>query len=145
MFVRDLDEQMRLRFKALDETSTVRLAAEALANPRLGLVVVRGPDERPTGVVSKSDLVRHLAQAGLVELPVTAVMTRTVITGSPADDLHETWQYMVRQRLQNLSVVGSDHQLVGTLDIRDALSAILKSEERQEEALINYIAGNGYH
>ena len=64
MFVRDLDEQMRLRFKALDETSTVRLAAEALANPRVGLVVVRGPDERPTGVVSKSDLVRHLASIG---------------------------------------------------------------------------------
>lgn len=145
MFVRDIGEQLRARFKALDELSSIRVAADALANPLLGLVIVRGADERACGVVSKSDLVRHLAQAGRVELPVTEVMTRTVITASPADDLRETWQYMVRQRLQNLPVVGSDRKPVGTLDIRDALSAILKLEENQEEALINYIAGNGYY
>lgn len=145
MFVRDLTEQTRSRFKALDETRSVRVAADALANPRLGLVVVCSTDERASGVISKSDLVRHLAVAGHVGLPVTKVMTRTVITASPADDLRETWQYMVRQRLQNLPVVGPDGRPVGTLDIRDALSAILAIEEKQEEALINYIAGNGYH
>jgi CBS domain-containing protein len=145
MFVRDLTEQTRSRFKALDETSSVRVAADALASPRLGLVIVCSADERASGVISKSDLVRHLAVAGHVDLPVTKVMTRTVITASPADDLHETWQYMVRQRLQNLPVVGPDGRPVGTLDIRDALSAILAIEEKQEEALINYIAGNGYH
>lgn len=145
MFVRDIGEQLRARFKALDEMSPIRAAADALANPLLGLVIVRGPDERACGVVSKSDLVRHLAQAGQVELPVAEVMTRTVLTASPADDLRETWQYMVRQRLQNLPVVGSDRKPVGTLDVRDALSAILKLEENQEQALINYIAGNGYY
>jgi signal-transduction protein with cAMP-binding, CBS, and nucleotidyltransferase domain len=145
MFVRDLAEQTRARFRALEETSAVRLAADALANTHLGLIVICGSDELASGVVSKSDLVRHLAQGRHVDLPVSEVMTRTVITASPADDLHETWQYMVRQRLQNLPVVGSDRRPVGTLDIRDALSAILKIEERQEEALINYIAGNGYH
>jgi CBS domain-containing protein len=143
MFVRDLTEQIRTRFKALGETSSVRMAADALADPRLGLVIVCGADERARGVVSKSDLVRHLALAGHVELPVTAVMTRTVITASPADDLHETWRYMVDRRLQNLPVVGPDDRPVGTLDIRDALSAILALEESQEAALINYIAGNG--
>lgn len=145
MFIRDLGDQLRDRFKSLDEMAPVRVAADALANSRLGLIIVHGPDERASGVVSKSDLVRHLAQAGHVDLPITEVMTRTVITASPADDLHETWQYMMRQRLQNLPVVGSDRKPVGTLDIRDALSAILKLEENQEEALINYIAGNGYH
>lgn len=145
MFVRDLAEQTRARFKALDESSSVRAAAEALATPRLGLVIVQGPDGRTSGVVSKSDLVRHLSRAGAVELPITVVMTRAVITISPADDLHETWQYMVRRRLQNLPVIGSDHKPVGTLDIRDALAAILSMEEDQEEALISYIAGSGYH
>ena len=145
MFVRDLSAQTVDRFKTIDETSTVQAAADALANPRLGLVVVQNADRRAGGVVSKSDLVRHLARALSVTLPVTAVMTRTVITVSPADDLHETWQYMVRQRLQNLPVIGPDRRPIGTLDIRDALAAILQQEESQEQALINYIAGNGYY
>lgn len=145
MFVRDLNEQLRARFKSLDELSTVRAAADALARPSLGLIVVCGADETASGVVSKSDLVRHLSQAGHVELPITEVMTRSVVTASPADDLHEAWRFMVRQRLQNLPVAGPDRKPVGTLDIRDALLAILEIEENREEALINYIAGNGYH
>jgi CBS domain-containing protein len=145
MFVRDLAEQILGRFRLIDEASTVQVAADALANPRLGLVVVQDAEQRASGVVSKSDLVRHLARAESVALPVTAVMTRTVITVSPADDLHATWQYMVRQRLQNLPVVGPDRRPVGTLDIRDALAAILEQEESQEQALINYIAGYGYN
>jgi len=145
MFVRDLGDQLRIRFSALGEMAPVLAAADALTNSRLGLIVICGPDERASGVVSKSDLVRHLAQAGQVDLPVAKVMTRTVITASPTDDLHETWQHMMSQRLQNLPVLAPDSRPIGTLDIRDALSAILKLEESQEEALINYIAGNGYH
>ena len=145
MLVRDLSVQLLNRFGTLGEMDTVLTVADMLTNSRLGLVIICGPDERASGVVSKSDLVRHLARAGHANLPVTEVMTRKVVTTSPAANLHETWQYMVRQGLQNLPVVESDGKPLGTLDIRDALSAILKHEEQQEEELISYIAGNGYH
>jgi len=145
MLVRDLHEQTSGRFRILDEESTVQAAADALAAPRLGLVVVRDASRHTSGVVTKSDLVRHLARARAVTLPVTTVMTRTVITASPADDLQATWEQMVRRGLQNLPVIGPDRRPIGTLDIRDALAAILRQEESQEQALINYIAGYGYH
>lgn len=145
MFVRDLHEQTSGRFRILDEESTVQAAADALVAPRLGLVVVRDARRQTSGVVTKSDLVRHLARAKAATLPVTTVMTRTVITASPADDLQATWKQMVRRGLQNLPVIGPDCRPIGTLDIRDALAAILRQEESQEQALINYIAGYGYH
>lgn len=144
MFVRDLSAQTLGRFKLVDETSSVQAAAAALANPGLGLVVVRSAGEQACGVVSKSDLVRHMARGGDVTWPVTAVMTRAVVTATPTDDLHEAWHQMVRRRLQNLPVIGPNREPIGTLDIRDALAAILKHEETQEQALINYIAGYGY-
>jgi len=122
----------------------VQAAADAFANAQLGLIVVCGEGEVARGVVSKSDLVRHLARAGQVGEPITKVMTRRVIFASPTDDLHATWQVMVRRHLQNLPLVDALRRPVGTLDIRDALEAILKQEEQQEDQLVNYIAGNGY-
>ena len=71
-------------------------------------------------------------------------MSRAVVFASATSDLRQTWQLMVQRRLQNLPLLGASGRPIGTLDIRDALEAILSNEERQESELINYIAGNGY-
>jgi CBS domain-containing protein len=144
MLISALAGATQARFKALDEKSSVREAADAFSDPQIGLIVICGKDGQTTGVISKSDLVRHLARAGRIGIPVVEVMTRSVVCASSAEDLHETWQLMIRQRLQNLPLVDAARKPVGTLDIRDALEAMLKAEERQEDQLINYIAGYGY-
>jgi len=144
MRISALAETTRARFKVLDQLASVQAAADAFANAQLGLIVVCDRGEVARGVVSKSDLVRHLARAGAVSEPITAVMSRRVVFASPEDDLHATWQVMVRRNLQNLPLVDALRRPVGTLDIRDALEAILKAEEQQEDQLVNYIAGNGY-
>lgn len=144
MMLGDLAEATSMRLRSLGEHHTVRLAADAFADSRLGLLIVSGTDDQVKGVVSKSDLVRHLAVAGSVDSPVTDIMTRTIISAAPGDDLRATWQLMINRRLQNLPLIDADRRAVGTLDIRDALQAILKLEEAQEGQLINYIAGVGY-
>lgn len=144
MLISALSGMTRARLRIVGEGTPVRAAADAFGDPQLGLIVVAGDDEAARGVVSKSDLVRHLAAAGHVETPVEAVMTRRVVFASPTDDLHATWQLMVRRQLQNLPLIGAGRRPVGILDIRDALEAILHQEERQEDQLINYIAGSGY-
>src|SRR5690606_23045411 len=106
--------------------------------------VVRGGKGEASGVVSKSDLVRHLARSGPVEAPLVEVMSQSVVSTPPAADLRQTWQFMAQRRLQNLPLLDADRKPIGMLDIRDALEAILQHEERQEYELINYIAGYGY-
>lgn len=71
-------------------------------------------------------------------------MTRSIVSAAQGDDLRATRELMVTRRLQNLPLLDHDHRPVGTLDIRDALQAVLQLEEQQEEQLINYIAGIGY-
>lgn len=51
---------------------------------------------------------------------------------------------MVHRRLQNLPLLGTDRRPVGTLDIRDALQAMIEIEQDQETQLVNYISGVGY-
>lgn len=143
MMLDDLAKLTSARFRALDQQSSVRDAADAFSDMHLGLIVVCDEAGRAAGVVSKSDLVRHMAHAGKIDAPVSLVMSRSLITAAPGDDLHLTWKMMAQRRLQNLPLLDADRRPVGILDIRDALEAIVQLEEDQDQ-LVNYISGVGY-
>jgi CBS domain-containing protein len=143
MKIGDLPETVA-RLKAMSDRSSVRAAADAFSDTRLGLIVVCDESGTAAGVVSKSDLVRHLARAGRIDIPVSVVMTRAVASASPIDELRATWEFMATRRLQNLPLLDAGRRPVGTLDSRDALQAILRLEENREHELVSYIAGVGY-
>jgi CBS-domain-containing membrane protein len=145
MIVANLARKTAARLATIEDHRSVRDTADLFADGRLGLVIVCDAVGLVVGVVSKSDLVRFLAQDGDIGLAVTAVMTRSVIAGSPADELRGTWELMTRRRLQNLPLLAPNRRPVGTLDIRDALQAMVEFEQEEETQLINYIAGVGYH
>ena len=132
------------RLAVVTADTLLRDAAAALSNPRVGLLVVCDENSRATGVVSKSDIVRHLTDAGVTEAPVAGLMSRNVVSCRPEDDLYATWQRMAAQSLQNMPVLGADLKPLGVLDIRDALKILLEQEEYQERLLLNYVAGIGY-
>jgi CBS domain-containing protein len=132
----------RLAVVAID--ASLRTAAAALSDRRIGLVVVCDENKMATGVVSKSDIVRHLTHVGVADAPVANLMSRHIVTCCPEDDLHATWQRMAAQRLQNMPVLDTDSKPLGVLDLRDALQALFEQEEYQEHLLSNYVAGVGY-
>jgi CBS domain-containing protein len=132
------------RLVVVATAATLRTAASALANPRIGLIVVCDENRKVAGVVSKFDIVRHLANVGVAQAPVSTLMSRNIISCHPEDDLHATWQRMEAHSLQNMPVLSTDAKPLGVLDIRDALKALFEQEEYQERLLINYVAGVGY-
>ena len=132
----------RLVVIALD--ATLRTAASALSNPHIGLLVVCEENRKVAGVVTKSDLVRHLASVGVADAPVRNLMSRDIVSCRPEDELYATWQEMAAQNLQNVPVLSTNSTPVGVLDIRDALKLLFEHEEHEERLLINYIAGVGY-
>ena len=131
------------RLTLIDSGAPLRIAAQALSRPGIGLAVVGDRNGRAAGVLSKSDLIRHLTEQ---EQPTTVetLMSREIIFCSPADDLQAAWQAMVEKRLQNMPVLGSDARPLGILDIRDVLKVLFEQEQLQEHMLANYIAGIGY-
>jgi CBS domain-containing protein len=96
------------------------------------------------GVISKSDLVRHLTLEETAGAPVASQMSRDIVSCRSEDDLHATWQIMAARGLQNIPVLGPDSKPLGVLDIRDALKTLFEQEEYQEQLLSNYVAGVGY-
>lgn len=144
MIVANLGSTIASRLATVATTVTVGAAANAFSKLGVGILVVSDGDGPILGVVSKSDLVMHLAREGTAAEPLTSVMTRDVITCSVQDELQTVWQRMVDRRLQNIPVLDDRAKLCGVLDIRDALRILLQEEEYEEQLLVNYVAGIGY-
>jgi CBS domain-containing protein len=144
MFVKDLQQAAAKRLTVVAESTPVRRAARAFSDRQVGLLVVCGGAGGVIGVVSKSDLIRHMAAGGDGDGPVAPIMSTPVLACAPADELYPTWQSMVARGLQNLPVLGGGGRPLGVLDIRDALGALLDAEQYQERLLANYISGVGY-
>jgi CBS domain-containing protein len=144
MRVNQLDPVTASRLMIVDAEATPQAAALLLAKPRIGLVIVCHNDGAAQGVLSKSDLIRHLADPGQAVRTVSALMTRQFVSCTPQDEVHSTWQLMNTQGLQNLPVLDRGSKPVGVLDIRDAMKALYEQEELQEQLLANYVAGVGY-
>jgi CBS domain-containing protein len=132
----------RLALIAFD--APLRTAAVAFSNPHIGLLVVCDENRITAGVVSKSDIVRHLADRGVTDAPIVTLMTRNIHSCRSEDDLYATWQRMTARKLQSMPVLSTESNPLGVLDIRDVLEALFEQEEYQEQLLFNYVAGVGY-
>jgi len=124
--------------------ATLRTAAFAFANPQIGLLVVCDGNGRAAGIVSKSDIIRHLRDVGATDAPIANLMVRNIVSCRREDDLYDSWQKMAARNLQNMPVLSGDCTPVGVLDIRDALKVLFEQEKYQEQLLFNYVAGVGY-
>jgi len=144
MRISNLRASTAARLAVIDHYASVRAAALALSRPGIGLAVACSASGRAEGVVSKSDLVRHLADPAPSAPPVAALMSRRIVFCRPGDDLHAVWQLMAARGLQNIPVFDADSRPVGILDVRDAMQALFDQEQTQERMLINYVGGFGY-
>jgi len=98
---------------------TIREALALLAEHNIGAVVVTAGEGRPAGIVSERDVVRMLARDERVfDWPVSRIMTRDVIVGSPGDDLATVGYTMTEKHIRHLPVMDGG-KLVGIVSIGD--------------------------
>jgi len=144
MLVEQLHAVTSSRLVVIADDADLHVAARWLSGRDIGLVVVCDGDGGAAGVLSKSDLVRHLAGPAGSAPSVSALMSRVIVSCTPHDDLHGVWQIMATRKLQNIPVVDVRARPVGVLDIRDAMTALFTEEETQARALFDYVSGVGY-
>ncbi|MBS7700159.1 MAG: CBS domain-containing protein [Chelatococcus sp.] len=144
MLVERLSASTATRLAVIGITADVRCAVQWLSRPGVGLVLVCADDGRLQGVVSKSDLVRHMAGSALTDSPVADLMSRSIVSCAPDDDVRTVWTIMTAGNLQNIPVIDAHARPVGVLEIRDVMNVLYAQEEMQEKMLTNYVAGVGY-
>jgi CBS domain-containing protein len=144
MLIDSLSAATSARLVEINVDDTLKTAALCLSRPGIGLIVVCREGGEAGGVLTKSDLVRHLATKGAADDPVPPLMSWPIVSCAPDDDVYSVWQIMTERKLQNVRVLGVDLNPLGVLDIRDAMEVLLEQEQFQEHMLVDYIAGVGY-
>lgn len=144
MIIETLQALTSPRLAVVDFRATVQTAAASLARPGIGLIVVCNANGNAEGVLSKSDLIRHLSLPLPPAPQVSELMSRSIVSCRPQDDVHAVWQMMAARKLQNIPVIDAGARPLGILDIRDAMKALFEQEKIQEQMLFNYVAGIGY-
>ena len=119
--------------------STIADLASTLTDNHIGAAVVldRGA---VAGIVSERDIVRHLAHGGVLDRPVSEIMTTDVVTCGRDDALEQIAQTMTERRIRHMPVL-DDGQLVGIVSIGDVVSSRIRQLEQERTQLEQYVAG----
>lgn len=125
--------------KSVNPTDSVQTVAKRLSDEKVGAMVVISPLGTLEGIVSERDLVRGIATEGcdLLGMPVSSIMTRAVITCSPADSLYGVAKVMTNRRIRHLPV-SELGKLVGLISIGDVLSRRLEEVQLEADVLRDY-------
>ena len=106
-------------------------AVAELCRLRIGALVVSDDGVHIEGMVSERDVVRRLndLKGRLVDEPVSMIMSRTVHTCIPEDDILALMSVMAERRVRHVPVV-RDGVLCGIVSIRDVVKSQLENLER---------------
>ncbi len=119
---------------------TVAGAVAQLRAHGIGALVVSSDGQHIDGIVSERDIVRalHTRHESLLEEPVRSIMTSTVFTASPEDDVESVMAAMTERRIRHVPVV-NDGYLCGIISIGDVVKSRLAELEKDRKELVEYI------
>lgn len=124
--------------------TTVGETTKILKRERIGALVVCDGEGSILGIVSERDIVAGLGdekrRSGLLEAQASALMTRDVVTCSPADEVQKCMQLMTEHHIRHLPVT-ENGAMVGLVSIGDIVKSRLEELESEAGFLRGMIAG----
>ena len=110
-----------------------------LAEYNVGALVVADGD-RVVGIISERDIVRRLNERGadILDLPVSELMTASVVSCSPEDEVDVIAGSMTELRIRHMPVLSRD-QLAGIVTIGDVVAGRIRQLELDRGQLEQYI------
>ena len=125
----------------IEPDAKVRQLLALLAEHNIGAVVVSTNGTTIEGIASERDVVRRLNErgAGLLDAPVSSIMTATVRTCAPGDNVEDLRATMTEHRIRHVPVV-RDEELVGIVSIGDVVKSAISELETEREQLVDYIS-----
>ena len=134
MKVRDILKLKGPRVVAIAPTETIAALCKLLREKRVGAAVVSSNGRTIEGVITERDVTYGLAihSGEIAKLPVSALMTKTVITCTPDDRVATVASTMLSRAIRHIPVE-DEQRFIGMVSIRDVLS-VRVSDLQQETA-----------
>ncbi|MBV8925767.1 MAG: CBS domain-containing protein [Bradyrhizobium sp.] len=140
MTVRSILDSKGHQVESIQPGATLSDAVRLLGEKKIGAVLVLNMAGHIEGILSERDIVRVLSErgAGVLDEPVSAVMTRKVVSCRPADTVAAIMEMMTIGKFRHLPVV-EEGRVVGLISIGDIVKRRVQEYEREQEALRDYI------
>jgi len=141
MLVSDLLETKGFRVATIAPDATVGDAVADLSRHRVGALVISSDGLVIEGILSERDIVWRLSEvhADLLEQPVSSIMSVSVHTCTPTDDIDTIMSLMTERRIRHVPVVEGG-LLCGIVSIGDVVKSRIEELERHRNELIEYIS-----
>ena len=140
MTVRAILDTKGHQVESIQPGSKLSAAVKTLGEKRIGAVLVLNMAGQIEGILSERDIVRVLAERGanVLDEPVSAVMTKKVVTCRPTDTVAGLMEVMTIGKFRHLPVV-EEGGVVGIISIGDVVKWRVREYENEQEALREYI------
>jgi CBS domain-containing protein len=120
-------------------TESVRDLLAQLADHNVGALVVADGDQ-VVGICSERDIARQLNERGadILDVQVSELMTASVVSCSPEDDVDSVAGKMTELRIRHMPVLSRD-KLAGIVTIGDVVAGRIRQLEQDRGQLEQYI------
>jgi len=122
--------------------STIQDLVVALAQHRLGALIVSSDGRQIEGIVSERDVVRAMPEnfTKLSELRVRDLMTVKVVVATVDSTIDELMTIMTERRVRHIPIVDADGMLLSIVSIGDIVKSRIKELDEERQSLIGYIS-----
>ena len=129
MTVRAILDSKGRQIQSVEPDARLAAAIKVLSERKIGAVLVMSKGQIE-GILSERDIVRVLGERGAVVLdePVSAVMTRKVVSCRQSDTVSGIMEMMTSGKFRHLPVV-EDGRVVGLISIGDIVKWRVKEYE----------------
>ncbi|MBO6639571.1 MAG: CBS domain-containing protein [Roseitalea sp.] len=127
----------------LSEDASVLDAVRELGDHKVGAMVVADADRTIKGILSERDVVGAVAKRGVGALsePVSALMTRNVVTCTEDMAINTLMELMTKGRFRHLPVE-RDGKLAGIVSIGDVVKRRIAEIEQEAAEIRHYITSS---
>ena len=124
----------------ITETATVKDLAALLAKYNFGAVVVVNQDDKPTGIVSERDIVRHLdtSNSPISDTAISEIMSHDFISCGLETKSSELMELMTQNKIRHVPIMDNE-RLAGMVSIGDVVSRLIDIYAEENEQLRQYI------
>ena len=139
MTVRSILDTKGHQIQSIEPDAKLSAAVKILGERKIGAVLVMNQG-RVEGILSERDIVRALGERGarVLEEPISAVMTRKVVSCRQSDTVGGIMEMMTLGKFRHLPVI-EEGEVVGLISIGDVVKWRVREFETEQEALQNYI------
>lgn len=127
----------------IEPEATIGEAAQILKREKIGALVVSNDGSSVQGILSERDIVGGLGdvtrRARLLDTPVSALMTRDIVTCASKDTVQKCMMLMTEHHVRHLPVM-EDGSMIGLVSIGDVVKNRLEELESEAGFLRNMIA-----